>query len=378
MVYIYAFLGRLLLYPYLMYRTSRLLPERWCRAFYLVLIVEFLLSTLSLALHSWIMHPVMSAVMSINLFIFFSIGYASAVVIGANIVKHLYLSISRQHSLPLSARHRRRLDWGIALAATLAFCVSMYVGYHSVRYPRVVYRTLAVGDATLADSTDAKRLRIALLTDLHIGEGITLGYVERAVDLTLAQHPDLILVGGDYIDHYSKYAYEPRMMQAMRRLTAPEGVYYVPGNHEYRADSTAKLDWVHTVGGILLRDSIVYPRGDDYALIGRDDYVQTARAPLASLVAQLRPTRATILLEHTPQGLEELIGTPIDLALYGHTHGGQLFPNQIPVWLRYGIVSGSKRVGDTEVYLSCGIGAAGAPYRLGTRSEIIIYDLLYK
>lgn len=375
MVYIQALIGRLLLYPYLMYKGSRLMPARWASGLYWLLIVELGLALLGVIVHYFVQHPWMSALMSASLFWFFSVGYAGAFLLGLSVVRRLVAWVAPGLYRP-GARARAVIEWGVALLSLAVVLTTMVVGYRNVRYPRVVYRTL-----DLSSRADAlgRELRLVLLTDLHIGEGITPGYVDRAVELAMAQHPDLVLVGGDYIDHYSRYAYEPEVQQAMRRLAdAPHGVYYVAGNHEYRADSIAKLRWVETVGGTLLMDSIAYP-GEGYAVIGRDDYVhQGSRLALSALTDRL-PERMplTILLEHTPKELDSLEYQPIDLALYGHTHGGQLMPNQLSVWLAYGVVSGLYHRGATEVYVSSGIGSAGAPYRVGTRSEIVVYNIKY-
>lgn len=371
MVYIYAFVGRLVVYPYLMYRSSRLMPPRMSRGVYWVLLIELALSLVALALHSWVMHPLMSLVMTINLFVFFSLGYGTAFLMALNLLKWLVRrTTGALWRVPLG------VQWGVAVAMLGIVVGTMYCGYRNVAVPHVERRQLSL---PVADGQQADTLRLALITDLHIGEGITRGYIQRAVELTMREHPDVILVGGDYIDHYSKYAFDPEVMQMMRRLTAPDGVYYVAGNHEYRADSVAKLDWVSQVGGTLLLDSIAYPRGArGYAIIGRDDYVhQATRLGLGALVQRLEPRGLNILLEHTPEGLDSLQGSPIHLALYGHTHGGQLFPNQLGVWLKYGIVHGSRRIGGTEAYVSSGIGSAGAPYRIGTRSELVVYDIVY-
>lgn len=374
MVYIYAFIGRLLIYPYLMYRTRGLMPDRWVRFFYGVLLGEFALSTVALLLHSYVMHPLMSLMMSLDLFIFFSAGYATAMLIVLNIIKRIWRLCGGRSGVGDSLR--LRIERGIALVALGVFVSSMVLGYNNVRNLHVERRN-SVGRQTQA--MPKRHLRLVLITDLHIGEGITLGHISRVVEHALSERPDVVLIGGDYIDHHSKYAYQPEIMEVMRQLaTVPEGAYYVTGNHEYRADSTAKLEWVAQVGGVLLRDSVVYPRGvGDYALIGRDDYVQKGRKPLNELIGATSDSPLTILLEHTPEELSQLEGTPIDLALYGHTHGGQLFPNHLSVWLKYGIVSGGRRIGDTEVYVSSGAGSAGAPYRIGTRSEIVVYDLDY-
>lgn len=377
MVYIYSIIYRLVLYPYLLWRGRKALSHTWYRRLRMTLLVEFLLALLGVLIHRYIEHSLMSFYMSMGLFIFFSLGYASVFALlinGLRLLDERYLGWYAR----LGSRIKlwaERLVW---LLSGVIFLGTMYSGYLNVADPATRYHRLVIDRLANPSIPAEHRLRLALLTDLHIGEGITPGYVEQAVDRTLAEKPDLVLIGGDYIDHDHKYAYTERVMQAMRRLNqARHGVYYVLGNHEYRVDTLANMRWVEQVGGTLLVDSVAQPAGGLINLIGRDDYVNRSRAMLEQLTQGLDTSRPTILLEHTPEGLDSLKGESIDLALYGHTHGGQLWPMPLLIWLKYGIVSGTERIGQTEVCVTSGIGAAGAPYRIGTRSELVIYDLYW-
>ncbi|MDO4707628.1 MAG: metallophosphoesterase [Porphyromonadaceae bacterium] len=376
MVYIYSILYRLVLYPLLIFSGTKVLGPKTVRLIRSILFIEFGLALLGVLLHRHIQHPLMSLYMSAGLFIFFSLGYASAFALGMNGLRLLDNRHLGWYS-SLGARGKR-IGQGATLAlSAIIFVLCLYSGYHNVRYPEVVHERLFIERLTPQGVAAEHRLRLALLTDLHIGEGITPDYVERAVELILAEQPDLILVGGDYIDHDIIYAREDRIQSAMRRLTAPHGTYYVLGNHEYRSDTLANMSWVAEVGGTLLIDSVAYPADSLIALVGRDDYVNLSRRALHELTAELDQARPIILLEHTPQGIDSLQNNPIDLALYGHTHGGQLWPMHALIWLKYGIIEGRKEQGQTTIHVSSGIGAAGAPYRIGTRSQIVIYDLYW-
>ncbi|MDO4692143.1 MAG: metallophosphoesterase [Porphyromonadaceae bacterium] len=377
MVYIYSIIYRLILYPYLLWRGHKALSQTWYRRLRMTLLVEFILALLGVLIHRYIQHPLMSFYMSMGLFIFFSLGYASVfalVMNGLKLLDQRYLGWYTKLSAGIKT-WTERLVW---LVSGVIFLGTMYSGYHNVADPEIKHHRLIIDRLTKPSIPAEHRLRLALLTDLHIGEGITPGYIEQAVELTLAEKPDLVLIGGDYIDHDHKYAYTEQVMQAMRRLTqVPYGVYYVLGNHEYRVDTLANMRWVEQVGGTLLVDSVAQPAGGLINLIGRDDYVNRSRAMIEQLTHGLDTSRPTILLEHTPEALDSLKGESIDLALYGHTHGGQLWPMPLLIWLKYGITSGTKQVGGTEVCVTSGVGAAGAPYRIGTRSELVIYDLYW-
>lgn len=369
MVYIYAFLGRLLLYPYLAYRLARLLPGRASRVCNIVLLIELTFAIISLSIHRFIMSDVMSSVMDINLYVFFSIGYTSAFLMGLNGLKFVFGRWVRPLGSFLSLRSRFVLDWVVAVMAVGVFCTVMYIGHRDGHNLKV---------QTYGEPQEGKKVlaRVVLVTDLHIGEGVGFKHIRRVVDSVLALSPDVILIGGDYIDHDSKYAYQPRVMKEMQRLKARDGVYYVPGNHEYRLDSIANFEWVTQVGGTLLIDSIVYPRDSTYAIIGRDDYVHNeSRKSLASLLSELKPRKKNILLEHTPEGLDSLLDTPIDYALYGHTHGGQLWPYKYLIGLKYPVPYGYADYGRSKVIVSSGAGAAGTLFRVGTQSEIVFFSL---
>lgn len=373
MVYIYAFVARLLFYPYIAYKCTRFLPDWLCRVLNVLFILEFALSTLSLLVHRFVVHPLMSDVMSVNLYIFFGLGYMTAFIMGVNIFHWLLERLSGQRLRDVfSLTVRQRIDYLVAIAALGITAFVVYTGWQSGH--KVVVHAYSEGN-----ETKSPLVRIALVTDLHIGEGVGLGHVRQVVDETLALKPDVIFFGGDYIDHSGVYARDPQIMAEMKRLKAPDGVYFIPGNHEYRADSLEKLAWVGEIGATLLVDSIVYPRGDVYSIIGRDDYVhKDSRKSLKSLLTNFKPKTYNILLEHTPEDLDSLQGTPIDYALYGHTHGGQIWPYMHLLKLKYDVPYGYAEYGRTRVIVSSGAGAAGTLFRLGTRSEIIALTLYPK
>lgn len=372
MVYIYAFVGRLFFYPYLTYKTSRLLPEAYCRPLRWLFGVELALSTLSLLVHRFVMHEVMSSIMSINIYIFFALGYSVAFLMLLGLGQSLLQRLSgRSLRSLLSVLARHRLDWAVAISTLTIFVAVLYGGYRGGHDIRVVHHSLG-------DTTQAPLARLALVTDLHIGEGVGLSHVRQVVERIMALQPDAILFGGDYIDHDVKYARQPEIMAEMRKLSAPDGVYFVLGNHEYRADTLDNQRWVKDLGFTLLIDSIAYPRGGAYSIIGRDDYVQRGRKSLDSLLSQLEPKPYNILLEHTPEDLDSLRQSPLDLALYGHTHAGQVFPYKYLLYLKYSVPYGTAEYDRTKVIVSSGVGAAGTLFRLGTQSEIVCITLYPK
>ena len=377
MVYLYSVLCCLFLFPYLGWRAGQVLGPRLRRAFWGLLVLIFVLFSIALLIHRRFEADWMSVVMNGSVYIFFSTMYATAVVVGVNILRYI-----DARTLKLYASARPAVKQGakvIAFIATLAvFFTTMLIGHRNVRYPRVMYQKYTVKRLVPEGAQPEKRMRLVFFSDLHIGEAMTPDYIARAVKLIQDQQPDLILCGGDFIDHRAVYAYDPRVMASLRSLHAPLGVYYVLGNHEYRDDLEANIRWVSEVGGTLLRDSIAFPGNGPLTLIGRDDWVNGNRKPFEAIANEADPLRGpVVLMEHTPASIDSIGDSPVDLILCGHTHGGQIWPGQLMVWWRYGMVSGTRPVGEREVCISSGIGSAGATYRVGTRSEIRVYDLYW-
>ena len=377
MVYLYSVLCCLFLFPYLGWRAGQVLGPRLRRVFWGLLVLIFVLFSIALLIHRRFEADWMSAVMNGSVYIFFSTMYATAVVVGVNILRYI-----DARTLKLYASARPAVKQGakvVAFIATLAvFFTTMVIGHRNVRYPRVMYQKYTVKRLVPEGAQPEKRMRLVFFSDLHIGEAMTPDYIARAVKLIQDQQPDLILCGGDFIDHRAVYAYDPRVMASLRSLHAPLGVYYVLGNHEYRDDLEANIRWVSEVGGTLLRDSIAFPGNGPLTLIGRDDWVNGNRKPFEVIANEADPMRGpVVLMEHTPASIDSIGDSPVDLILCGHTHGGQIWPGQLMVWWRYGMVSGTRPVGEREVCISSGIGSAGATYRVGTRSEIRVYDLYW-
>lgn len=377
MVYLYSVLCCLFLFPYLGWRAGQVLGPRLRRVFWGLLVLIFVLFSIALLIHRRFEADWMSAVMNGSVYIFFSTMYATAVVVGVNILRYI-----DARTLKLYASARPAVKQGVKVIAFIAalavFFTTMVIGHRNVRYPRVMYQKYTVKRLVPEGAQPEKRMRLVFFSDLHIGEAMTPDYIARAVKLIQDQQPDLILCGGDFIDHRAVYAYDPRVMASLRSLHAPLGVYYVLGNHEYRDDLEANIRWVSEVGGTLLRDSIAFPGNGPLTLIGRDDWVNGNRKPFEAIANEADPLRGpVVLMEHTPASIDSIGDSPVDLILCGHTHGGQIWPGQLMVWWRYGMVSGTRPVGEREVCISSGIGSAGATYRVGTRSEIRVYDLYW-
>ena len=213
-------------------------------------------------------------------------------------------------------------------------------------------------------------LTIIMASDLHLGNVIRKGRLVKWVNLINSQNPDIIILDGDVFDH-SYVAVESQNMDAeLRRLHAKLGVFAVPGNHDYYTGIDKVISYLQKSGITVLRDSTVVVN-NSLLIIGRDDVTNKNRKSLASLLEGKNEGLPRLVLDHQPHSLDESVKNQVDLHLSGHTHNGQIFPFDIIVSRIYELGYGYRKSGNTNLYVSSGIGLWAAPIRLGTQSEIV-------
>lgn len=219
------------------------------------------------------------------------------------------------------------------------------------------------------DKPIGKDLTVVFASDIHVGYSNHRKELARWIDLINAEHPDLVLFGGDVIDNRLRPLYEGGFDQEFRRLTAP--TYAVLGNHEYFSGADVSKAFLAQAGITVLQDSVVRFEGID--IIGRDDAYNSTRASLMDLADTLQGF--TILLDHQPRDLKEAQDAGIDIQLSGHTHRGQFWPYTIVTDMMYEKSWGPYRRGDTQYYISSGMGIWGPKIRIGTRSEYLVLHI---
>jgi len=277
-------------------------------------------------------------------------------------------------------------------SALLLVCVIMIHGNYKFRNPVVTELDLTIEK----DAGDIKNLRIVVATDIHAGYLIDKSMISMYVDKIMEQKPDLILLVGDIIDYDVKSLYEQRMETEFLRLKAPYGVYASTGNHEYIDIGEAKDEkilWLSEKAGLnVLRDTTIMI-ADSFYLVGREDDKCINRKPLDEIMKDVDINYPVIVMNHEPHRLQEEVDAGADIALYGHTHNGQFFPNNaimkvssaiyntgiIPESMKlrfmYELPYGYKKKDGTHVYVSSGLGLAGPQYRIGTISEILVLNV---
>jgi len=169
------------------------------------------------------------------------------------------------------------------------------------------------------------------------------------------------------------------MQEEINRLQAPLGLYMCLGNHEYLSGIEPVMEFLQKTQIRLLIDQAVSIE-NSFWVIGRDDisHGNSPRQSLETLISQTNPEQPLILLDHQPWHPDEAAGNGIDLQFFGHTHYGQILPLNYIVKRIFTIGYGYKKIEDTHIYVSSGLGLWGPPCRIGTQSEIVVFDVRFR
>jgi len=211
-------------------------------------------------------------------------------------------------------------------------------------------------------------LRVVQVTDVHIGSR-SIRFLENVIVQINYLAPDLLCITGDFID---AYGIQEEDLVSLRQLCCP--VYFSIGNHERYEDLEEISERLSNLGVIVLRNRAVMYR-DDVQIVGiddRDDALQVERQLVHIPVAK---DSFNLLMYHRPVGIEAASEAGIDLMLSGHTHNGQIFPFNLIVKSVFEKIAGLYQYNETWLYVSQGTGTWGPVMRVGTRSEITLFEI---
>jgi predicted MPP superfamily phosphohydrolase len=230
-----------------------------------------------------------------------------------------------------------------------------------------------------------EELRIAQLSDLHVGPHTSRHFLHRVVETTGRLAPDIIAITGDLIDDRAEdvavYARE------LRSLAAPLGVYMIPGNHDVYAgwDDVERALRDANLGTVLVNERALIHRGEaTIALVGTGDPAGGSRgnaraAPDVELAMADVPGNATVIaFAHNPALWPSLAARGVALTLSGHTHWGQFALPRLGWSLASPFLEhamGAHMEADALLYINPGTGYWGIPFRLGASPEITLVTL---
>jgi predicted MPP superfamily phosphohydrolase len=250
-----------------------------------------------------------------------------------------------------------------------AAAVAGLYGVFNASWTRITRMTVR-----LANLPDAWRGRTAaLISDLHLGHVRNGSFLRRMVTKILKEEPDAIFIAGDLYDGTAIDA--QRAAEPLSELVAPQGVYFVAGNHEQFGDDSKYLHAIAAAGVRVLSNEKV--EVDGLQIIGVPYRNAALDSHLAGVLRGigLDRDRASVLLTHAPDHPEVAEAAGVSLQLSGHTHLGQFIPWS---WMARRVyrqfVYGLSRIGKMQVFTSSGAGTWGPPLRLGSNPEIVMLE----
>lgn len=269
----------------------------------------------------------------------------------------------------------------LALAVFAMSALVLLAGYLGSK--RLVVRSVDVDITELHSAFEG--LRIAQLSDLHVGPHTPRGFLSRVVKTVDALSPDIIAVTGDLIDDRAEdVASYARGLGALR---APLGVYMIPGNHDVYAgwDAVERSLRDASLGMVLVNEAHIITRGDaSIALVGTGDpagrHGDNSRAApdVDSALSGVPEGTTVIAFAHNPALWPALRDRGVALTLSGHTHWGQFALPTVGWSLASPFLEhamGAHHEDDALLYISPGTGYWGIPFRLGASPEITLVTL---
>jgi uncharacterized protein len=220
-------------------------------------------------------------------------------------------------------------------------------------------------------------LKIAFASDFHAGPTTHPETIAKACRALRDLQPDLLLLGGDFVSLNARYI--EAVAEALAHVPAPFGRYAVLGNHDLWADDTLIVQHLAQVGiQVLINQNQQLPSPYTHLWIcGLDD--PTSGEPDAEAMFE-GATGSRLVVMHSPEGLAHIAPFQFNLALCGHTHGGQIcLPNGRPVWMPRGKLNRRYAAGHFQIgaqsyqhmIVSRGVGYGGLPVRLFAPADII-------
>jgi hypothetical protein len=240
----------------------------------------------------------------------------------------------------------------------------------------VEVRSVALTLPRLAPEFDG--YKVVQLSDIHTDRWMTSQRLEGIVSIVNRQHPDLVVLTGDYVtlgtEQYIPY------LTSLAHLVPKDGTLAVLGNHDYVRAADPIVRTLQQVGVKLLKNQVYsLQRANARLHIAGVDDVWRGSADLAAVLRQLPPTGAAVMLAHEPDFADATVATQrFDLQLSGHSHGGQIhlpfLPSVLPP-LAHKYPSGLYHLQNMVQYTNRGVGMVQPRVRLNCRPEVTVFTL---
>ncbi|MBR1733998.1 MAG: metallophosphoesterase [Alphaproteobacteria bacterium] len=214
-------------------------------------------------------------------------------------------------------------------------------------------------------------LRMCFVSDIHVGSINTIHILNTVVKNIRKANPDIVILGGDIIDIKGISTYKDDFINIISPIVSQYKTYAVIGNHELYTGAQDCINLMRKAGiTVLLDKSITF---NDFTIIGRLDKTISNRKKLNEIIPADK--KNLIVIDHSPDSIDESIRNQAFLHLSGHTHGGQMFPMNLVVRYMYKPTGTLDKINNTYYYITYGAGFWGPPYRIGNSPEVMLIEL---
>lgn len=300
-------------------------------------------------------------------------GFGLLLISGFFIADFLWIALNLISTTSLSSQLQK--NFGLTVFFISAGCGS-YALWNGLRF----IKTKVVNVMLKKLPAELDNLRIAQLTDIHIGPILDGKWLKRVVDRVNALDADIIVITRDLVD--GSVLELASQVSPLAGLKAKYGVFFVTGNHEYYSGVDEWCDYLQSINIKVLRNQHVSLKINNSTIniAGVDDW-SSRHFPdghnLPKSLAGRDISNPVILLAHQPISMHMAAENNVDLQLSGHTHAGQIWPFNYFVYLQQPVSKGLFQYPNSnlQVYVSSGTGFWGPPMRLGTFAEISCISL---
>jgi uncharacterized protein len=256
----------------------------------------------------------------------------------------------------------------------LALAVILLLVYMFIEPYWIETKQITIESEQIPTQFDGKT--IVFLSDIHAGPFFSQERIDNLVSQVNALNPDLILLGGDYVDGDSDYIQST--FNSLSNLKAPLGVYAVLGNKDPQDYTLAAIpqNGINYIGN---KGTWISENGSRIRLGGVGDYNNGAQIQNAT-TSVVTPQDFVILLSHNPDYFPQVNKSKVDLVLSGHTHGGQVTFFGLWAPTTHSDYGNKYRTGVIEekgstLIVSNGLGTTILPVRFFARPQIIVVTL---
>jgi predicted MPP superfamily phosphohydrolase len=223
-------------------------------------------------------------------------------------------------------------------------------------------------------------LRVVQLSDLHAGADLPPERLEKAIQITAALEPDLLVMTGDWVTYDAADAIPPT--QAVAQLSPPLGSFAILGNHDHWTHADTVASAVESAGITLLRNShVAIPANEETLWLAGVDDIWVGKHDLEGALAGIPAGVPIILLAHEPDYADTVAADGrVALQLSGHSHGGQVHipfaGTPVVPYLGTKYVSGLHQLeSGMWLYTNRGVGTITPAVRFNCRPEITLITL---